>query len=88
MDKLGALKTFTKTRATLTMTMLVATVLLATGLLSPPVPNAVAGTFGDANCDSETNSLDAAYILQFEAGLIPSVPCPDIAVSSQDAQSM
>lgn len=31
---------------------------------------------GDANCDGLVNSIDAAIVLQFVAGLIDSVPCP------------
>ena len=31
---------------------------------------------GDANCDGNVNALDAAWILQFGAGLISSLPCP------------
>ena len=34
---------------------------------------------GDANCDGNMNSLDALAILQFSAGLIDSLPCPDEA---------
>ena len=79
----GAL-TFIDSRAVLTI--LVATVLLVIGLLSARPPDAAAGTFGDASCDGETNSLDAAYILQFEASLIPSVPCPDRADVSLDGE--
>ena len=33
------------------------------------------GVLGDASCDGEVNSLDAALVLQFGAGLISSVPC-------------
>ena len=32
---------------------------------------------GDANCDGIRNSIDAAIVLQFDAALIDSVPCPD-----------
>ena len=31
---------------------------------------------GDVNCDAIANSLDALLILQLEAQLISSVPCP------------
>lgn len=32
---------------------------------------------GDANCDHLVNSLDAALVLQYTAGLIDSLSCPD-----------
>lgn len=34
---------------------------------------------GDANCSGETDAIDAAVILQFVAGRIPSADCPDEA---------
>ena len=34
---------------------------------------------GDANCDGQVNSVDAALILQHSAGLLPSLPCPEAA---------
>ena len=34
---------------------------------------------GDANCDRATNSIDAALVLQFDAGLIAALACPDAA---------
>ncbi len=37
--------------------------------ITPPIPE------GDANCDGLTNSIDAAVILQADAGLIDAVPC-------------
>ena len=47
---------------------------------------------GDANCDGIRNSIDAAIVLQFDAALIDSVPCPvgadvnlDGAINSVDA---
>ena len=49
-------------------------------------------TEGDANCDKVTNSIDAALILQVDAGLIDTVPCRnsadvirDGAINSLDA---
>ncbi len=30
---------------------------------------------GDVNCDGRVNSIDAAYILQYQAGLISGLPC-------------
>lgn len=37
------------------------------------------GLLGDANCDGEVTALDASWILQYSAGMIESVPCPDLA---------
>ena len=34
---------------------------------------------GDANCDRETNSVDAAIVLQFNAGLFSALACPEAA---------
>ena len=34
---------------------------------------------GDANCNLETNSIDAAIVLQFNAGLIGALACPAAA---------
>jgi hypothetical protein len=35
-----------------------------------------AGVRGDASCDGRTNAVDAALILQLDAGLIAALPCP------------
>ncbi len=43
------------------------------GGAEPPVPTAS----GDVNCDGLVSSIDAALILQFTAGLLGSLPCPD-----------
>ncbi len=46
---------------------------------------------GDTNCDGWVTSVDAAYVLQFEAALTAELPCPDssatpnAAISSIDA---
>lgn len=56
-------------------------------------PEKTAGSLiGDANCDGTVNRIDAAIVLQFSAGLITSVPCPqnvdvnnDGAINSVDA---
>lgn len=69
--------------------------LLAVGIV-PNSPNATAGvapgSFGDVSCDGRVNSVDAALILQFDAGLIESLPCfpagdlnGDFSVNSVDA---
>lgn len=39
---------------------------------------------GDADCNGVVNSIDAALILQYDAGLISSVPCPDDANFNHD----
>lgn len=41
---------------------------------------------GDANCDGHVNSIDAALVLQYDAGLIHSLPCPDLADVNQDSR--
>jgi hypothetical protein len=43
-------------------------------LVSTPTPTPAART-GDANCDGVTNSIDAALVLQYSAGLVSSLPC-------------
>ena len=48
---------------------------------STPPP---AGSKGDANCDGMVNAIDAAFILQFGAGLIGDLPCADLADANQD----
>ena len=42
------------------------------------------GLAGDANCDDTVNVIDAAFILQFGAGLIGELPCADRADANQD----
>ncbi len=39
----------------------------------------VSGPAGDVNCDARVTSVDAALILQAEAGLLASLPCPEYA---------
>ena len=34
---------------------------------------------GDADCSGEVTSVDASWILQYSAGLVEKVPCPDLA---------
>ncbi len=46
---------------------------------TPPAPA------GDANCDGLVNAIDAALILQYGAGLLPALPCPQAADANHDA---
>lgn len=48
----------------------------ATALPTPPL--------GDANCDGSVSSVDAALILQLDAGLVSSLPCMEFADVNQD----
>ena len=45
---------------------------------------AVAQTAGDADCNASVDSIDAVLVLQFDAGLISSVPCPEDADVNRD----
>lgn len=47
---------------------------------------AAAQTVGDADCDSAVNSIDAVLVLQFDAGLLSSLPCPDDADVNRDGR--
>lgn len=64
----------------LTATWLVALLAVAAWLLGIH-DRAVGGSSlpGDANCNGTTNAIDAAIILQFDAGILQSVPCPQNA---------
>lgn len=48
----------------------------ATALPTPPP--------GDANCDGSVTSVDAALILQLDAGLVSSLPCIEFADVNED----
>ena len=37
------------------------------------------GLVGDANCNDTVNAIDAAIILQHDAGLLATIPCADLA---------
>ena len=50
----------------------------------PPATPTPTGLCGDVNGDGRVNSLDAFFILQFEAGLIQSVPHPENADLNHD----
>ena len=43
-----------------------------------------APVFGDASCDGSANSIDAALVLQFNAGLLGSLPCEEHADVNMD----
>lgn len=47
---------------------------LQNGSVTCTVP--AAPTLGDVNCDGVVNTVDAALILQFDAGLLTSLTCP------------
>ena len=47
-------------------------------------PTAKQVLLGDVNCSGAVNSVDAALILQFAAGLIPSLPCHGAADVNMD----
>ena len=52
---------------------------------TPDEPQATpAPVRGDANCDSITDAIDAALILQYVAGLFTSLPCPENADATLD----
>jgi hypothetical protein len=42
-------------------------------------PCGVGHPVGDANCNDVVNAIDAAFILQHDAGLLATLPCPDEA---------
>ena len=41
---------------------------------------------GDADCNGRVDSRDALLVLQFEAGLLSSLPCPDLADVNRDGR--
>ncbi len=50
--------------------------LAATATSTPtPSPTTTPSLIGDVSCDGVINSIDAALVLQFDAGLIPSLAC-------------
>ncbi len=55
-------------------------IVLECGAVGPtPTPTPPAGVTGDANCSGDVNSIDAAVILQYVAGLVSSLPCLNLA---------
>ena len=41
---------------------------------------------GDADCDEDVDSIDAAHVLQFEARLLAEIACPDNADANHDGR--
>ncbi|MCH8065750.1 MAG: hypothetical protein IIC90_07990 [Chloroflexi bacterium] len=64
-----------RTLAGATVAILLALLLWA----APASSNTPPQTEGDVNCDKVTNSIDAALILQVDAGLIDTVSCAGVA---------
>jgi hypothetical protein len=54
---------------------------------SPEIKILVPANPGDANCDGTVNSLDAAVVLQYAAGIIDTLPCPDAADVDSDGDT-
>ena len=55
-----------------------------------PEPTATPGAnglIGDVDCNGEINAIDAAFILQFVAGLIDELPCPENADVNEDGST-
>lgn len=74
-------------RIPVTAAILIAGALVVAILLLAKAEDASAGgpTFlGDVNCDGTTNSIDSALILQFDAGLVPSLACVQDADVNED----
>ncbi|OGO50571.1 MAG: hypothetical protein A2148_04795 [Chloroflexi bacterium RBG_16_68_14] len=67
---------------------------VAGGVSAQPAPPGIAGTpqeptffLGDANCNGSVNSIDAALVLQLEAGFIDSLPCPENSDLNHDGST-
>jgi hypothetical protein len=59
----------------------------ATPVADTPVPTATAepgGLIGDVDCSEAVNAIDAAFLLQFVAGLIEELPCKVNADANED----
>jgi len=51
------------------------------------VPSTVGTHIGDVNCDGVVNPIDAAVLLQFVAGIINALPCPQNADTNANGAS-
>ena len=75
-------------RVLLPLGILAVAALIAAVLLWPKPGPATAGLapplFGDVNCDESVNSIDAALVLQLNAGLLSSLACADNADVNAD----
>ncbi len=54
--------------------------------LGPDTPDRPDGILGDVNCDDRVNAVDAALVLQRDAGLVSSLPCDENADVSGDGR--
>ena len=54
-------------------------------ICSDPVPEPPP-LLGDADCNGQVDSRDALLVLQFEVGLLSSLPCPDLADVNRDGR--
>lgn len=54
--------------------------------LGPDAPERPDGLLGDVNCDDRVNAVDAALILQRDAGLVSTLPCDENADVSGDGR--
>ena len=62
-----------------TIAVAILTLVLSAAADAPfqPPQSAIAGGLGDVNCDGGVESVDALQLLQFGAGLISTLDCPD-----------
>ncbi len=50
----------------------------------PTVTPTPGGLSGDADCNGTVNAIDAAFVLQFGAGLLGDIPCANLADANDD----
>jgi len=74
------------TRAAIVLSLSIALITAAFWYTNQPT-SAGQPLYGDASCDETVNSVDAAVVLQFSAGLLPSLGCPDNADVNGDGQA-
>ena len=56
------------------------------GRITCSAQSTVPPLLGDADCSGHVDSRDALLVLQFEAGLLGSLPCPDLADVNEDGR--